>query len=376
MRQKSSDRFNAKDGDGPQCGWGDVKRNEQNMIWLSNRSGAALVMVLWVLTLLTVVSAEFCRTIRTETNISRNFRDSTQAYYAAVAGLNMSIYHIVQNAAFPKPPQEKNTDEENGPDPWRINTDNPRIDFGSVRFSVRIDNESGKININLADEGLLRLLFDGFDISDEEKSIIIDSILDWRDADQLHRLNGAESDYYQSLEEPYACKDGDFETVEELLKVRGITPEIFFGGLSHMVTVYPGRQLLEKNKAQSKGKATATAGFDYNHINLNAASPELLSILPGFTPDVVEAFTAARKEHDFLQNNELLEFIDVKALAMLKNWLTDDLSPFYLIRVRGNALDSETHREIGAVVRIDLNMDGQYQIVQWFDHIRPDDSGW
>ena len=63
-----------------------------------------------------------------------------------------------------------------------------------------------------------------------DRDTVIDSILDWRDSNRDHRLNGAEEDYYRGLDPPYSCKDGPFDVVEELLLVRGVTPELFAGG--------------------------------------------------------------------------------------------------------------------------------------------------
>ena len=63
-----------------------------------------------------------------------------------------------------------------------------------------------------------------------ERDTVIDSILDWRDPNRDHRLNGAEEDYYRGLDPPYSCKDGPFDVVEELLLVRGVTPRLFAGG--------------------------------------------------------------------------------------------------------------------------------------------------
>jgi general secretion pathway protein K len=62
-----------------------------------------------------------------------------------------------------------------------------------------------------------------------EQDEILDSILDWKDRDHEHRMNGAEDDYYNSLPDPYDCKDGNFDTIEELLLIKGITPELFYG---------------------------------------------------------------------------------------------------------------------------------------------------
>jgi hypothetical protein len=65
-----------------------------------------------------------------------------------------------------------------------------------------------------------------------ERDTVVDSILDWRDKNREHHLNGAEEEFYRGLDEPYSCKDGPIDVVEELLLVKGIreNPRIFYGG--------------------------------------------------------------------------------------------------------------------------------------------------
>ena len=197
-------------------------------------------MVLWVLMLLTVIVGEFCYTMRTRVNITRNFKESTEAYYIALAGVNQAVEQIIRREIMPrKAVTVDDALEEDTAPVWRINTDIPPKVFGNGEYSVRIENESGKININMADQGLLKTLLDGLVEDESERDVIVDSILDWRDSDRNHRLNGAEDDYYQSLPEPYKCKDGDFDSIEELLLVRGVTPEIYFQGFENFVTVFP-----------------------------------------------------------------------------------------------------------------------------------------
>jgi hypothetical protein len=85
------------------------------------------------------------------------------------------------------------------------------------------------MNLNTASMDQLRNIFMDAGVKSEEVDTIVDSIFDWRDADDLHMLNGAEEDYYQSLDRPYSCKDGPFDVPEELLLVKGVTPGIFYG---------------------------------------------------------------------------------------------------------------------------------------------------
>lgn len=89
-----------------------------------------------------------------------------------------------------------------------------------------------------------------------------DAILDWIDADGDSRSEGAENDFYQATDIPYSAKNAPFDSVEELLMVRGITPEIFFGDpelgqlpLTELLTV----------RGQRKGR-----------INVNTAPAEVL----------------------------------------------------------------------------------------------------
>ncbi len=205
------------------------------------QAGIALFLVLWVLTLLSVIVGEFCHAMRGEVNTVRNFKEETEAYYIAQAGVFRAIEELVRKHVFPKPPEEKTikAEEEIPVDVWRVNVDIPAVKFGQGSFEVRLDNESGKVDLNAANPAMLRMLLNHFELEEQEKDVIVDSILDWRDEDDLHRLNGAEDDYYLGLPKPYPCKDGDFDAVEELLLVRGVTAEVFLGGLKELVTVFP-----------------------------------------------------------------------------------------------------------------------------------------
>src|SRR5439155_624952 len=62
-----------------------------------------------------------------------------------------------------------------------------------------------------------------------EVSTVVDSILDWRDADNLRRTHGAESEFYLKRRPPYRAKNGLFDSHEELLRVRGVTPALYYG---------------------------------------------------------------------------------------------------------------------------------------------------
>jgi general secretion pathway protein K len=93
-------------------------------------------------------------------------------------------------------------------------------------YTIGITNEAGKVDINTTSELILRNLLLNLGLDLDKADIIVDSVMDWKDPDDLHRLHGAEDDYYISLPNPYKTKNANFETLEELLLVKGMTPEI------------------------------------------------------------------------------------------------------------------------------------------------------
>lgn len=323
----------------------------------------ALFLVLWVMALLTVIAGEFCYSIRTEVDITRNFKEETRAYYIARAGLYWMIGELVTNESLPRPRGTPDGGDVPEDLRWRLTYDMPAVSFGEGRFEVRKENESGKVNLNRAGRSLLKMMLDNFEVDDEDKAVIVDSIMDWRDKNELHHPNGAENDYYRSLAEPYSCKNDDFTTVEELLLVRGVTPRIFYGGLREMVSVY---QDAEKSPSSAQKRK---AMVDYNRININAASARMLHSLPGMTPETVESVLHFRKKKDFRSRTEIYDIVGPDIYKAISTFITMKPSPYYTIYATGMLDESPARQGVRAVVRIDRKLDKGYDIIQWVDRL-------
>jgi len=328
--------------------------------------GVALFLVLWVLILLSVIVAEFCHTMRAEVNMTWGFTQGTQAYYVAYAGIQQAVDQMVREGFRPvRREVESEQSEREGPF-FRINCENPKVLFGKGYYAVHVANESGKIDINTADSRLLKVMLSPFQLDEQEAAVIVDSILDWRDQDQLHRLNGAENDYYQALPTPYPCKDDSFDSVEELLLVRGITRKIFYGGLQDMVTVYG-----EAAEGPREGKSVPRKNVKTQKININAAPPQVLGALPGMTEDAVKAVLAFREEKDFLSPAELSMVVGTEIYASIAPFITMELNPYYVIRSRGSMNHGPASRTLSALVMLDAKVADRYAILQWWDDQRP-----
>jgi general secretion pathway protein K len=216
---------------------------------------------------------------------------------------------------------------------------------GDGSYSVKIFDESGKLDINAAPEQLLRNLIGNLGVEGTDLDTIVDSILDWKDKDDLHRLHGAESDYYLSLPNPYKAKNMDFDTLEELLLVKGVTKELLYGagkqkGLIDFLTV--------------QGKT--------NKININAASKEVLSAVPGMTADMVEEIIAFRQQKE-IKNIQEIGGTVVQNQALILPYITVGQGNTFTIESSGYREKPQSGYAVRATVNLLTN--NQYKILYY-----------
>ncbi len=239
-------------------------------------SGIALIMVLWVIVLLGVTATYFSRGIREEAYIVKNFKENEKANLLATAG----VHHALALLSHPYK-DLMNVDQEYID---RYFTDIDTVAFAEGTYSVSVSDEESKININLASRDVIRGLLTNIGLNSMRADSISDAIMDWRDSDDAAMLNGAESDYYMGLDNPYSCKNSTFHSLEELLLVRGITPEILYGenqadgrdGLIDHLTIY------------GRGK-----------VNINTANENVLRALPGVDDQSSSFIVRARDAIDY-----------------------------------------------------------------------------
>ncbi|MEW6714611.1 MAG: hypothetical protein AB1306_05930 [Nitrospirota bacterium] len=294
---------------------------------LDSQRGIALIMVLWVLTILMVLVLSFTYMTRTETDAAISFRDGVAGKFLAEAGIQRAVIEIFYRNDTPQTEESK---------VWRKDGTPYRVDTDNGGCLVSITDESGKVDINRASEVILRGLFRGLGLEDEDADIAVDSILDWKDADDLHRLHGAESDYYMSLPNPYKAKNAGFETLEELIMIRGITPEILYGevgkrGVIDLLTLY-----------SNTGK-----------INLNTAPREVLLAIPGITSETADAIMLKRESGEKINIPEILGQNYSLADPYVNASLSD--SGIFTIDALGYKNAEETGYGIRAMVKIEGN---------------------
>ena len=213
---------------------------------MSGERGVALIVVMLVLALLALVVTEFAYSARLEASMVRAYRDTVLARHLAEAGVQQGIREILSQSqigaidesgqfVFYRVLPGQTTPTRVPPLP-RI-----RVPLGAGEFSYRITDEASRLNLNAGDQIRLDRLLDALQIDRSQREIISDSIQDWRDGNELHRVHGAESDYYLKLPVPYRARNANIQDESELLQIRGVTPELYFGtggrpGLGSLVT--------------------------------------------------------------------------------------------------------------------------------------------
>jgi general secretion pathway protein K len=165
---------------------------------------------MWVLVALLLLAGGLALKVRADVQISRNFADLIRCRWAAVAGINYALLQVKELA--------KQPNLYLGEEGMAITSDPEVYELDDLTYDVTITDEAGKVDINTASADVLEALFGSREIAE--------SIVDWRDTDDTPGPQGAENEYYASLPRPYKCKNAPFETVEELLLVKGITRDM------------------------------------------------------------------------------------------------------------------------------------------------------
>jgi len=224
-----------------------------------HQRGIALVLVLWLTILLMVIASGFAFSMRSEALSARNALSLAQVRAVADGAVERMAFELSR----PRFPTAWSSDGQ--PRRWRDG------DIDVVASGV---DESSRIDINAAPDALLKGLLEQVGGADPETAArIVDGILDWRDADEAKRPNGAEEPDYRQAGLPQRPTNAPFETVSEVARILGMTPAIF---------------------ARIAGSLTVNSRQP--GINPLTASRDVLLALPNATPDIVDQYLQQRAE--------------------------------------------------------------------------------
>ncbi len=189
---------------------------------IKRNNGFALIVVLWVVSLLTIMGSSFALTIQRESAIISGIKEKSQAAALAEAGIHYAILKLIIK------------DREQR---WQAYNSLYEIDFEGMRVRVQIADESGKIAINYVRKEQLQQVLGSIGVDEEISESLSDAILDWRDKNDIKGENGAEKQEYEDEGLTYGPRNAPFESLEEVQMVLGMTTEIY-RQLENMISIY------------------------------------------------------------------------------------------------------------------------------------------
>jgi Type II secretion system (T2SS), protein K len=282
----------------------------------ASQRGIALVLVMMTIIVLSTIVASLAISMSTEIRLARNTDYDTQMEWMGRSGVELARYALANKCA-----EQKNIDALNqfwagGTSPCSNDVQNiPLKNFhlGPGTITVTITDMERKWDINLVanprqpQKEILQKALTEVGVTDaEQSSTIIDSILDWVNPSETAGFNGAKSGDYMRLNPPYYCKNGPIDDISELLLIKGVTPEIYWGSNS---TNHPVSALQQRGGGAFDQPAVNQGGPGFHNsdkpqypvglvelfsamggkLNVNTASLKTMQLIPG-----IDEATAAR----------------------------------------------------------------------------------
>ena len=179
---------------------------------INSQQGIALVLVLWVLLLLTIITGSFALMARMDRLEAHALLSGTQARFSAEAAINLAVLAL------------RDPDDET-----RMLADGRiyETEIDGVHLEVSATDERGKVDINATDELTLANLFTGHGMELKDAELLAAAVMDWRDEDELERVDGAEEDAYLAAGLEMGPANRPFMMTEELLQVIGMNYELY-----------------------------------------------------------------------------------------------------------------------------------------------------
>ncbi len=310
-------------------------------------AGIALIVVMIAITVLTILAAGFAYSMKVETKLAQNANSEEELIWLGRSGVERARWILAQQLAIGREPYDALNQKWAG-GPGGIGTSNsPLADIsledyqlGNGSFSLKITDLERKININIADQDMLEQALRVVGVDPASMTAISASILDWIDPDDMTHVGGAESDYYQGLDPPYYAKNRPIDDISELLLIRGVTPEMYWGpALSeHIPAAFQKELALQGQNLLTYpiGLVDLFTPMSSGRININTASAEVLQAISPFIDENVAAqIVQIRSEEDRPIGSPGKTILDALVGAGLPGPLAQQIGPrFFDVRSR------------------------------------------
>jgi general secretion pathway protein K len=258
--------------------------------WSDQRRGSALLTVLWLSAALAAIAFSVSSTVRAETDRVEAASNGLRAWYLATGAVERGIQWMAWGDSF--------RNEDGTARFWQYNAPRMNMTFPSGSAIVEMIPESAKLNVNRASVDDLTKVITAVGGDAGRAREIAGAILDWRGGSEGASPN---DQYYFGIGPTFRARHASFEEIEELLFVRGMTPELFYGN-------FVADDLVDS----SRGALYASGGLrdclsvwgSLGPFDANTVSPALMAAI-GVPPGAISAIVQRRKERPFKDLGEV-----------------------------------------------------------------------
>ena len=322
-----------------------------------NDRGGALLAVLWLSAALGAIAFTLAGTVRGEVERTSTAVDGTRAYYLACGAIERTILHMLWSLNNPALAARY----------WVPGLPSKHLSFPGGEVDVAIIPEAAKLSVNFAPpEELFRLLI-ALGVDPGRAREIALAILDWRSPAAPGGGLSPFDQFYLGLQPSFRARHASFEEIEELLMVKGITPDLFHGTWEAVGQASEsGPRLIPRT-----GLADCLSVFGTNaQVDANTAQPAVLAAV-GLPPDSIAALVERRRVMPFLNPQQLAPFL--QAAGPVGPRLRIGGSSIYTLRATArprmaNGQLGELRRSVAAMVKfMPPGYDAPWHILRWYD---------
>jgi len=315
--------------------------------------GAALLLVLWLSAALSAIAFELANTVRGEVERSSTDADGLKAYYLAEGAIDRMLVYIESGPALVGPDGKPRFQ----PGITRV----LRLDYPTGVVRAEFIPENSKLNVNMAPPRELNNLLLALGVDPARAQAITAGILDWRGGTPGGSFSEFDQ-YYLSLAPSFRARHASLQEIEELLLVRGITPDLFYGSYTR----------------DAEGRLVPHAGLrdclsvfgSLGALDVNTVTPEVM-VAVGIAPETAAAIVALRNIAPIRDMGQLAPFSNgSKGIARLgiANGTIVTLRATAQLRLP-NGQFSDLHRTVSAMVKLlGPEWDPPFHILRWYDH--------
>jgi len=315
-------------------------------------AGIALLAVMAAVSVLLLVALAFSGSVQIETRSAIYRKQATQAYAMAVGGVEAALLQIAY------PPAQDRSDT---PRLWRKGQRVIRVPYAQGVALVEIANETGKVDLNVVGRDQLARLFEARGVSKEQATQLALAVDHWR------RPPGSDEEGFKDLDDyyrqaGYQPAHNRFGSVEEMLRVRGMSRDIFYGTA----------EFNRANRLQSLYGVgqDLTVYSKSTQVNLNYASEAVLMSVPGMTEELADAIIEERSKGPFESLDDVTKRLGTSIPDESMPFLSvaDDGRTYTILSV-GMVNGSPLRRAVKAVVRIQPQGLALHRIIAWYDDV-------